>query len=189
MCSSVDGDTKDAFTTSDQFRATGNFLRCEELRVICGTRGDPGTVAPFRAWRGSRDLVAQSPKFHAPALARICRERREKSSTASPAQPECSASASSILFLKIIDSLTSFARGSGFWLRRCCRRCVRRLHLGWIHPIDFERARSVDLHDGLTLAHREMPHFLWHGHKIPHVHRYHFCFVESLAHARQKCSP
>jgi hypothetical protein len=37
--------------------------------VICGTRGDPGTVAPFRAWRGSRDLVAQSPKFHAPAVA------------------------------------------------------------------------------------------------------------------------
>src|SRR5215470_964326 len=41
----------------------------EELRVICGTRGIPGTVAPFRAWRGSRDLVAQSPKFHAPAHA------------------------------------------------------------------------------------------------------------------------
>jgi hypothetical protein len=43
--------------------------RCEELRVICGTRGVPGTVAPFRAWRGSRDLVAQSPKLHAPAVA------------------------------------------------------------------------------------------------------------------------
>ena len=56
--------------------------------MICGTRGDPGTVAPFRAWRGSRDLVAQSPKFHAPALASISRECREKSSTASPAQPE-----------------------------------------------------------------------------------------------------
>ncbi len=39
--------------------------------MICGTRGDPGTVAPFRAWRGSRDLVAQSPKFHAPAPASI----------------------------------------------------------------------------------------------------------------------
>jgi hypothetical protein len=37
--------------------------------VVCGTRGVPGTVAPFRAWRGSRDLVAQSPKFHAPAVA------------------------------------------------------------------------------------------------------------------------
>src|SRR5438046_8067091 len=45
--------------------------RGEELRVICGTRGKPGTVAPFRAWRGSRDLVAQSPKFHAPAVARV----------------------------------------------------------------------------------------------------------------------
>ncbi len=39
--------------------------------MVCGTRGVPGTVAPFRAWRGSRDLVAQSPKFHAPALASI----------------------------------------------------------------------------------------------------------------------
>jgi hypothetical protein len=38
--------------------------------VVWGTRGNPGTVAPFRAWRGSRDLVAQSPKFHAPAVPR-----------------------------------------------------------------------------------------------------------------------
>jgi len=43
----------------------------EELRVICGTRGVPDTVAPFRAWRGSRDLVAQSPKLHALAVARF----------------------------------------------------------------------------------------------------------------------
>src|SRR6266436_5644833 len=43
--------------------------KCEELRVNCGTRGVPDTVAPFRAWRGSRDLVAQSPKFHASAVA------------------------------------------------------------------------------------------------------------------------
>ncbi len=56
--------------------------------MICGTRGDPGTVAPFRAWRGSRDLVAQSPKFHALALASISRECREKSSTALTGQPE-----------------------------------------------------------------------------------------------------
>src|SRR5437016_10919011 len=105
MCSSVDGDTKDAFTTSDQFRATGNFLRCEELRVICGTRGDPGTVAPFRAWRGSRDLVAQSPKFHAPAPASISRECSKKSSTASPAQPErAAASAFSIALVLILFS-------------------------------------------------------------------------------------
>src|SRR5437773_5146640 len=61
----------------------------------------PGTVAPFRAWRGSRDLVAQSPKFHAPALASISRECREKSSTASPAQPDCAAPASSISFVLI----------------------------------------------------------------------------------------
>jgi hypothetical protein len=38
--------------------------------VICGTRGDPDTVAPFRAWRGSRDLVAQSPKLHERAVAK-----------------------------------------------------------------------------------------------------------------------
>ncbi len=56
--------------------------------MVCGTRGDPGTVAPFRAWRGSRDLVAQSPKFHAPALAFISRECREKSNIAFAAQPE-----------------------------------------------------------------------------------------------------
>jgi hypothetical protein len=41
--------------------------------VICGTRGVPGTVAPFRAWRGSRDLVAQSPKFHVSTVARFLR--------------------------------------------------------------------------------------------------------------------
>ena len=39
--------------------------------MICGTRGIPDTVAPFRAWRGSRDLVAQSPKFHAAAVASV----------------------------------------------------------------------------------------------------------------------
>jgi hypothetical protein len=70
--------------------------------VICGTRGDPGTVAPFRAWRGSRDLVAQSPKFHAPALASISRECSKKSSTASPAQPERAASAFSISLVLIL---------------------------------------------------------------------------------------
>jgi hypothetical protein len=41
----------------------------EELRVTCGTQGVPDTVAPFRAWRGSRDLVAQSPKLHVMAVA------------------------------------------------------------------------------------------------------------------------
>jgi hypothetical protein len=41
----------------------------EELRDLRGTLGLPGTVAPFRAWRGSRDLVAQSPKFHVSAVA------------------------------------------------------------------------------------------------------------------------
>ena len=54
--------------------------------MICGTRGNPGTVAPFRAWRGSRDLVAQSPRFHAPAVTprfarlqrKILTQRRER---------------------------------------------------------------------------------------------------------------
>jgi hypothetical protein len=41
----------------------------EELRDLRGTLGLPGTVAPFRAWRGSRDLVAQSPKFHVSTVA------------------------------------------------------------------------------------------------------------------------
>jgi hypothetical protein len=50
-------------------QARAENARREELRVICGTRGVPDTVAPFRAWRGSRDLVAQSPKLHAPAVA------------------------------------------------------------------------------------------------------------------------
>jgi hypothetical protein len=45
------------------------YQKHEELRNIRGTLGLPGTVAPFRAWRGSRDLVAQSPKFHVSAVA------------------------------------------------------------------------------------------------------------------------
>jgi hypothetical protein len=72
---------------------TENCSQREELRVICGTRGVPGTVAPFRAWRGSRDLVAQSPKFHAPALAKFFREHKENTSTAFFARPECAPSA------------------------------------------------------------------------------------------------
>ena len=76
--------------------------------MICGTRGDPGTVAPFRAWRGSRDLVAQSPKFHAPARASISRECREKSSTALPAQPERAVLAFSISLALIPSSARKF---------------------------------------------------------------------------------
>jgi hypothetical protein len=55
--------------------------QCEELRVICGTRGVPDTVAPFRAWRGSRDLVAQSPKLHALAVTQILRGCNAQSNT------------------------------------------------------------------------------------------------------------
>ena len=50
--------------------------------MVCGAQGNPGTVAPFRAWRGSRDLVAQSPKLHSPAAARFIEDKamlREKS--------------------------------------------------------------------------------------------------------------
>src|ERR1700732_1244099 len=43
----------------------------EELRGLRGTLGLPGTVAPFRAWRGSRDLVARSPKFHDSAVTHL----------------------------------------------------------------------------------------------------------------------
>ena len=59
---------------------TGVSLQIEELRSPCGTLGLPGTVAPFRAWRGSRDLVAQSPKFHAPAVV-ATHDCKKKSST------------------------------------------------------------------------------------------------------------
>jgi hypothetical protein len=41
-----------------------------ELRSLRGTRNWPVTVAPFRAWRGSRGIVAQSPKFHRSSVAR-----------------------------------------------------------------------------------------------------------------------
>src|SRR5437667_8495899 len=66
--------------------------RNEELRVIRGTRGIPGTVAPFRAWRGSRDLVAQSPKFHAPTVANCAAAKsslaqRLGTDTHAPAEP------------------------------------------------------------------------------------------------------
>jgi hypothetical protein len=64
-----------------QLLASAGAERREELREICGTRGVPDTVAPFRAWRGSRDLVAQSPKFHAPAVAQLLRDCSAQSST------------------------------------------------------------------------------------------------------------
>jgi hypothetical protein len=56
-------------------------LEIEELRSLRGTLGLPGTVAPFRAWRGSRDLVAQSPKFHALTVT-LFATARKKFSTA-----------------------------------------------------------------------------------------------------------
>jgi hypothetical protein len=55
-------------------RDTG--LQFEELRSPRGTLGFPGTVAPFRAWRGSRDLVARSPKFHVLAVAQCSTARK-----------------------------------------------------------------------------------------------------------------
>jgi len=52
-------------------RPKTHYSKNEELRRLRGTLGLPGTVAPFRAWRGSRDLVAQSPKFHVAAVSPI----------------------------------------------------------------------------------------------------------------------
>ena len=150
--------------------------------MVCGTRGDPGTVAPFRAWRGSRDLVAQSPKFHAPALAQISRECREKSSTASPAQPECS--------LGFIQFVSDFLPPR-IWRRsgsRFCCRSIRRLHLGRVHPIYFEWAHAVDLYDGFALAHRKMAHLFWHRNEVSDVHGLQFGFVKRFSRAHKKCS-
>ena len=59
--------------------------------MVCGAQGNPGTVAPFRAWRGSRDLVAQSPKLHSPAAARFTKDKavlREKSLARALRAPE-----------------------------------------------------------------------------------------------------
>src|ERR1700686_3180533 len=64
-----------------QLLARAGAERPEELREIWGTRGVPDTVAPFRAWRGWRDLVAQSPKFHAPAVAQLSPDCSAQSST------------------------------------------------------------------------------------------------------------
>src|SRR5438552_19097604 len=93
-------------TTGDQ-----KLSRCEELRVICGTRGVPGTVAPFRAWRGSRDLVAQSPKFHAPAVAPhfvqpFCATADDTSNTAPHTRPKCAALAA----FALVETATEFSR-------------------------------------------------------------------------------
>ena len=57
------------FGLTDNGLLISDYFFIEELRGLRGTLGLPGTVAPFRAWRGSRDLVARSPKFHASALA------------------------------------------------------------------------------------------------------------------------
>ena len=96
----------------------------------CGTRGVPDTVAPFRAWRGSRDLVAQSPKFHAPALAQIFRERKENTSTAFLTQPECAPSPNKPVRSKNFFRFDDPAQpkdGLRFWLR--CRGGIRRLYI------------------------------------------------------------
>src|ERR1700757_2559552 len=55
--------------TDYRLLTTDHSHQIEELRGLRGTLGLPGTVAPFRAWRGSRDLVARSPKFHDSAVA------------------------------------------------------------------------------------------------------------------------
>jgi len=63
-----------------------SFFQFEELRSLRGTLGLPGTVAPFRAWRGSRDLVARSPKFHVSAVVEV-RDCKQKSNTGARPAP------------------------------------------------------------------------------------------------------
>src|SRR5215813_4512240 len=46
--------------------------QCEELRVVCGTRGIPDTVAPFRAWRGSRDCNLSLTHRSCRSFKRVC---------------------------------------------------------------------------------------------------------------------
>jgi hypothetical protein len=126
--------------------------------VICGTRGNPDTVAPFRAWRGSRDLVAQSPKFHAPAAA--LSERR------------CWFEFSTPKFLSRYAGTCSAPKVDSDSRRDCCcqinlelcgcGRSVWGLHFGWIHPVHFERPSAVNLHDRFAFAEREVAHLFGH---------------------------
>ena len=79
--------------------------------MICGTRGVPGTVAPFRAWRGSRDLVAQSPKFHASAVANF--KRLLNKSLAQHRECGQIALALAVIFWKLHDQSAAFAPLAG----------------------------------------------------------------------------
>ena len=119
--------------------------------MICGTRGVPGTVAPFRAWRGSRDLVAQSPKFHVSTVAKFLRLLNK-----SLAQPR---ERSQITALAMIFSHTKKLIG-GFgslaWI------------VGRIHIIYFKRAHTVYLHERAVLGPREVMHAPGHKHVCPH---------------------
>src|SRR6516164_10254402 len=46
----------------------------------------------------------------------------------------------------------------------------------------------MDLDDGLTLGHGEVPHLLGHGDKISDIHRLQLAFVKALSHADKKSS-
>ena len=115
--------------------------------MICGTRGVPGTVAPFRAWRGSRDLVAQSPKFHVSTVAKFLRllnkslaQHRERSQIAR---------AHHHFFhnKNLIGSFGSLAR-----------------IVGRIHIIYFEGTDAVNLNQCALLSSREVMHASRHKH-------------------------
>jgi hypothetical protein len=110
--------------------------------VICGTRGVPGTVAPFRAWRGSRDLVAQSPKFHVSTAAKFLRLLNK--SLAQPSERSQIVYTRRYLFFKQKISVGSF--GS-----------LARI-VGRIHVIYFEWPNAVNLHQCSLLGSREVMH-------------------------------
>jgi len=168
-----------------------------EIFPARGTSGDlrhpsvPDTVAPFRAWRGSRDLVAQSPKFHAPAVAHPIRVRREKSSTAPRTQPESVSSASSICVARPLlsrgksrSAFRAMIMTLGFAAAGASGGCTS----DGFTQFTFERPRAVDLYDGLAFAQTEVPHLFRHCEEIPDVHRLQLCFVKRFSHPDQKSS-
>jgi hypothetical protein len=109
--------------------------------VICGTRGVPGTVAPFRAWRGSRDLVAQSPKFHVSTVAKFLRLLNKSLAQHGERSQIACARHDFFSTRKLIGSFGSLAR-----------------IVGRIHIIYFEGAHAVNLYERAVLRPREVMH-------------------------------
>ena len=160
--------------------------------MICGTRGDPDTVAPFRAWRGSRDLVAQSPKFHAPAAAQLRADAEKSLAQRFRVAPERAANLQSAAYSNVFEWRNfrrALPRATFRILVSRLRRSIRRLHFGRIHPVHFERANAMNLHDRFAFAHREMPHFLRHRNEVPDIHCLQFAFVIRISRCRQEKFP